>query len=180
MPALCYTLAVLLSCRTARRMIAITKSLLMSAGPTVCLRSLGISNERRQQVPSASIPSETTATLPASRCQACVEVCTLHCLQQEFTSPKPKCTGWNLQAKCAAAAASFFFLLNQILVSCLWTIVSCEKQNKTRKLTRQQTFDRLCRTRGEAELKHFQLVISKRAGQHDSYFFLWTSLFRSD
>lgn len=114
MSALCCTLAVLLSCRAARRMMAITKSLLMSAGPTVCLHSLGISNERRHQVPPASIPSETTATLPASRCQSCVEVCTLHCLQQEFTSLKPRNTGWNLQAECVAPP--FFSLLNQRLV----------------------------------------------------------------
>lgn len=114
MSALCYTLAVLLSCCAARRMMAITKSLLMSAGPTVCLHSLGISNERRHQVPPASIPSETTATLPASRCQSCVEVCTLHCLQQEFTSLKPRNTGWNLQAECVAPP--FFSLLNQRLV----------------------------------------------------------------
>lgn len=157
MSALCYTLAVLLSCRAARRMMAITKSLLMSAGPAVCLHSLGISNERRQQVPPVSIPSETTATLPASRCQSCVEVCTLHCLQQEFTSLKPRNTGWNLQAECVAPP--FFSLLNQRLVFvCLWTIVNCGKERKKRKLTRQQTFERLCRTRGEAQLKHFQPV----------------------
>lgn len=87
MSPLHYTLAVLLSCRSTRRMIAITKSLLMSAGPAVCVHSLGISNERWQQIPPVSIPSVAAATLPhpdASRvCQS------MHSLEQEFTSLKP-------------------------------------------------------------------------------------------
>lgn len=45
MPALSYALPVFLSCRTARPVMGITKSLLLSAGPTVCVHSLGISND---------------------------------------------------------------------------------------------------------------------------------------
>lgn len=168
MSALRYTLAVLLSCCSTRRMIAITKSLLMSAGLTVCMHSLGISNERWQQVLSVSIPFETTATLPASRCQTCVEVYTLHSLEQEFTSLKPlDCTNRNSRASLFLQIESdtcFVFLHN-------WLVTK-------KKLAQQQTFKRLCCGPGEAEL-NFHLVFQS-APDNMTLIFLWTSLLGPD
>lgn len=68
-------------------------------------------------------------------------------------------------------SASLFFLLNQRLV--FVSLDDCKLwKKKERKLTRQQTFERLCRTRGEAELKHFQPVFQSAPDNMTRLFFV--------